>query len=130
MNADDVLKQAIETIERDGWYQGGYYQMPSIPPPGSGSNITDAIREARKTAPVCSMGAINRVMTSDAANGFIAGDQGDVYEDVKRRLAAAIGYPGLLSGRDEFNWIVDYNDLKSTTKEDVVLAFKKAAARD
>lgn len=83
------------------------------------------------TAPACAFGALARVIGGDAINenGVVTGDDTLFAGDVVRRLANTIRAKGpQFVGADNYQTITGYNDLDSTTGEDMILAMKEAAS--
>lgn len=111
---EEVLNQAREIIETDGWHQGNYIPTPSIDgvdPDEDGARYEAALR----SGPVCSMGAIHRAM-SGLANTHGGTSDVALYCATLKRLHHATGTPAIAS----------WNDDRSRTVEDVLLAFKRA----
>lgn len=144
MKPEEVLAEAAAVIERDGWHQGDYHQNPIF------YNDDDETAEERlprlryenwlaaRTAPVCSLGAIARVLSEGdlSSPGVETYDDDDrpVYEDPLFMQAAKLLVEANGIERAGFAYaddvIPDWNDDENTTKEDVLLAFKRAANHD
>lgn len=112
---EEVLNQAREIIETDGWHQGNYIPTPE-PDPGIDAVADSARYEAAlRSGPVCSMGAIHRAMSGLANSPGSARDR-HLYATVLTKLHKAAGTPAIAS----------WNDKRSRTVEDVLLTFKRA----
>ena len=116
MTPEDVLLKAAGIVEADGWHQGYYYPEPA---PECFDDERD--RELSATAPVCAMGAIRRAMTGYAdvtpfAEEYTLFRQARhlLWQQVKSEYGGDLGVPV-------------WNDDPQRTKEDVVLALKRAA---
>ena len=119
MEASEILSKAAEILERDGWHQGSYYKIPD-----KQWTPTSEMVEAAETAPVCSMGALYRAVSGSASlhpTVKLAQDEWRANAkglgEATKRLAKQIGT----------DCIIDWNDEVGRSKEDVILAFKKAA---
>lgn len=127
MTPEDLLLKAAEIIERDGWYQGYYYEMPE----GNGiSGTADWYKRdhaASRTAPVCALGALRR-----AAYGHSSYLEGG--REPRGLKAAAEKLSKLMpltavereAGLEHMP-ISSWNDKPERTAEDVILALKQAA---
>jgi hypothetical protein len=115
---EQALEESINIIERDGWHQGSYFD---------GSQSTSSEKEwdeAARTAPVCALGALSRAVFGYAMIGAYPDNEdyvelSDVYFTAEKRLKDVVG-----------RHVPHFNDDKDTTKEDVILAIKKAAHGD
>lgn len=119
MTPDQVLEQAAHIIERDGWRQGSLYALPdSVERAMTDDDWQYGVWQGERNGPVCSMGAIHRA---------ISGNAGRVWSDVGQQLRADAGNLLLdqVAGRG-FGDIPSFNDAVTTTKEDVLLVFKRA----
>lgn len=140
MNIDRVIDDAIEIIERDGWNQGSYAVYDDRPDPAVTDDDADyAHWQAARNAPVCAMGAIYRALTGSAYGYCIDGD-GDADKEsaheemtrvrnlvVERIVGVLTGVPGVGEGYGLcMSDIINLNDNPATTKEDVLLMFKRA----
>ncbi|GHG10304.1 DUF6197 family protein [Streptomyces hydrogenans] len=137
MTPDDILDKALHILERDGWHQGGLaeYDTSNLDlnlddyDPGEidDEEEMDYLHwQSMRNAPVCAVGALNRAATGEA-NGIsrlLTFDEAEVLRGViaqaSRRLYEAAGIDSGVSS------IPEWNDSKDTTKEDVILAFKRA----
>ncbi|MFF8831330.1 hypothetical protein [Streptomyces sp. NPDC015131] len=124
MTPDDLLRGAIEIIERDGWHQKDYHQHPDIIDiAGIEKPTMDDWRYqgwlAERTAPVCALGAINRARGGTATE---TAEDSAAWDGAVKRLAAVV------AGTRCHSEIVipKWNDDPNTSKEDVLLAFKRA----
>lgn len=121
MTPEDVLLKAAEVIETAGWHQGYYYLEPA---PECFDDERD--RELSATAPVCAMGAIRRAMTGYADVTPFAGEY-TLFRQARHLLWQQVKpeeSDGLTFG------VPSWNDDPQRTKEDVVLALKRAAHGD
>lgn len=109
---DKILSDAIEILERDGWHQGGYYK---------GDDIALVDDEAVRTAPVCAMGAINRAAFGEA---------NEENQENARWHEASTRLSNVVESMTGHRVVPRWNDEKGRTKEDVLLAFKKALHED
>lgn len=117
MTPDEILTAAREYLEANGWHQGASYNAK-------------AIEAGVENPPACAMGAI------EAAVGGV--DFKHCHTPAMR--AAAQRLADQLPDEDGSTYggffprsigsIVDYNDEPTTTQEDVLLLFKKAARDD
>lgn len=113
----DVLREAAEILQRDGWHQGSFYKEPL-------SGGVNADLEASREAPVCSLGAINRAVYGYAYDGkshvgyqaLDAAKSNLTYWAEKLLMAQIDGHP-----------VPHWNDAPERTVEDVILTFKRAA---
>lgn len=113
---EEVLNQAREIIETDGWHQGNYIPTPAFDPDSDPAEDGARYEAALRSGPVCSMGAIHRAM-SGLANTHGGTSDVALYRDALVRLQKAAGTQG---------GIATWNDNKSRSIEDVLLAFKRA----
>lgn len=113
--SDELLAGAIEVIERDGWHQHDLYQPPPYEWTAEDARtLVRAREEAAKTAPVCAMGALHRASSGSARCENPEDEEG--YLEAIRRLSQVV----------DCSAIPDWNDARETTKEDVILGFKRA----
>lgn len=127
MTPEEALLKAVEILERDGWIQGEYFeQADDLEAEGT----TEALVNAARTAPVCSMGAIYRAVFGQAA--VILTGKGDTDAQWYSRELRELAYQAdaLLRTQTEGDGVITWNDASGRTKEDVILAFKKAANHD
>ena len=109
---DEVLEKAAEILERDGWYQGKFTQW------GGEDDDDIPYEQALAERPVCALGAINRALTGQA-NRY--GELFQLWNMAYYRLQVG-------AGLTEDQGIPGWNDDPARSKEDVLLAFKKAIA--
>lgn len=112
---EEVLNQAREIIETDGWHQGNYIPTPAFDPDSDPAGDGAVYEAALRSGPVCSMGAIHRAMSGLANSPGNARDC-HLYATVLTKLKKAAGTQG----------IATWNDSRSRTVEDVLLTFKRA----
>ncbi|WP_432112786.1 DUF6197 family protein [Streptomyces sp. S1] len=139
MTPDEVLSRAVEILEHDGWTQGFYCDAAeSILEAESEDDRKYAAWQAYYNAPVCSMGALHRAagLTANGewdSNRLFAEEFGtalDVVGKATERLAAQVD-TSLIENLEEcggrpFALVINHNDSPAASKEDVVLAFKRA----
>lgn len=102
----DILDSAADIIERNGWWQGYYYDLGTDLP--------------KRERPCCARGAINL-----AANGRTPDRLSDVGQDALGVLERFLGISG-----DHPNSVADWNDDAGRTAEQVVAALRSAAAAE
>lgn len=110
MTPEEILEGALDDIEQHGWNQGSLYE-----------GVWDDPSHLPETASACALGAMMRA-TSGRAD-VVQHDHSEAFIEAARRLAESVklanrfGIPG-------------WNDDKDTTKEDVILGFKRAIHGD
>jgi hypothetical protein len=109
----ELIDAGREIIERDGWNQGRYYSGMGDPE----NTLKDELRLARE-APVCAMGALRRALTGDASS--LRKNDRELLTQARQLLRAEAGTINIPS----------WNDHPERTVEDVLLTFKRAAARE
>lgn len=133
LTPDEIIEGAIGILEQDGWHQGDLYEWDPCKEmmkqvwaaTNTGTTTTDLLgdarREAARTAPVCAMGALHR-----ACNGMAnaVGAENDA------AINKAIERVDLIVRKEFGSAIPDWNDRPDTTKEDVILTFKRALHGD
>ena len=129
MTPQELLGAAVEVIERDGWHQGSMYEHSNEDWVGGAEQ---QLRHERlgKTAPVCAMGAVYRAAVGTAC-GVVASVSVETQQLVKQALgllSLAMCDQSAAEGRRNYG-IASFNDDPRTTKEDVLLALKTAAAK-
>lgn len=127
MTPDDILDNAIRILETDGWHQGNLVDYGDTSKCVTKDDHRYQTWQATHNAPVCAIGAINRAIFGNS-NGIITGRPNLGYEELDRleneacsRLANEIA-----GGVSTWGGIGTWNDDPSRTKEDVLLAFKRA----
>lgn len=130
MTPQELLGKAVEVIERDGWHQGSMYENSDETWPG-GAEVEKRIarhQELGRTAPVCAMGAVYRAAVGTAYTAGVTGSPKTM--NLIRQSFELLGQAIVAqAGPDHrFYGIAGYNDDDRTTKEDVILAMKTAAA--
>ncbi|MFF8831321.1 hypothetical protein [Streptomyces sp. NPDC015131] len=134
MTPEEVLDRAREVIERDGWHQGAYCAPPDAEWKG-GQVTMDEITQwreevryqmwlAERTGPVCSLGALARVLNENDS-ACPTDEHRDLFLKAGALLTSSIGILGPAE-----DVVPDWNDGSNTTREDVLLTFKKAAHHD
>ncbi|MGW2207147.1 DUF6197 family protein [Streptomyces sp. NPDC001774] len=113
MTTSDDLLAAAEYLTEHGWHQGQMYDHPLLPGP-------------EETPAACALGAISTVTECQWARAF----------ESRYRLGQYLHANGLLPYTDAqiaehqlepAALIPNWNDHPSRTKEDVILALKRAA---
>lgn len=124
-----ICADAAEIIQRDGWYQGDFYPDPQTSWRADETDDEHSDRYlyedwlADRTAPVCAMGAIRRAVTGGSVMDIMSGaTDRQLVRQAADLLAGTIG-PST-TALDVPRW----NDARERTREDVILAFKQAAA--
>lgn len=130
MEPKEVLHKAREIIERDGWTQGELYDTEAARERFAAALAFDGEAEARFTAEceesakrgrVCAIGAVRRAVWGTASPSAMETDAR--YGAVGLALKLLRNELGL-AGEE---LIPEWNDAPNTTREDVLLAFKRAA---
>ncbi|MGW0682914.1 DUF6197 family protein [Streptomyces sp. NPDC002754] len=127
MDPKQVCAQAAEIIQRDGWYQGDFYDEPETtrrPDETTEEYIARQAYEdwlAETSAPVCAMGAIRRAVTGGSVMNLPVGSDRMLVLNAADLLAGSVG--SLATRLDIPAW----NDAPERSAEDVILALKRAA---
>lgn len=118
MTPEELLIKAAEDIATHGHWKQGY---------------SDPM-EPETTAPACAFGSLTRAATGyttayanlDVGSGL---DEGVGIKGLIEQAALLLStqVPNRLELFEPFNVITEYNDLESTTGEDMILAMKRAA---
>lgn len=122
MKASEVLESAANIILRDGWNQNAYFLNPDI------STLTPdqcgaAVDEANQSAPCCQEGAICRAGTGWA----FYGGKATTYDQRLAVRRATSWMERYVYANYQQRSPIAWNDLPSTTKEEVVAALRGAA---
>lgn len=122
MTPEEILTAGLAVIESDGWHKGGYHEPPGLPLEATSDDRRYWNWQARHNGPVCSIGGVYRAVSGDALGSYRIDEDAAVSEALQRLAVAYGGRPG----DDTIDAIANANDDDDTTKEDVVLAFKRA----
>jgi hypothetical protein len=127
MTPEELLLKAAEDQAERGHHKGTYYK----------GDVGDPAGQDRE-APACAYGSLTRAAT----NGEMADYSHLAASFARREAAVLIGQAARLLADslvrdrqslntfDPFDVITRFNDHRSTTAEDVILAFKRAAHGD
>lgn len=114
MKPSEILDKAADIIIRDGWHQGAYFKVDR-----NDTAEEDAARAM--TAPCCQEGAIMR-----AAFGSAWPRMWEARTNQEKRKAS--GYMNAYVQGTTGNYsAIAWNDLSTTTKDDVVYALRQSA---
>jgi len=125
MSPEELLAKAADEMSRTGQHKGTYY------------NSGKAMQQSQ--APVCAYGAMARAATdgkwADYAQlgaGLAPGslEAYALVNQAARLLAKTINADLMAAIEDPFGIVTRHNDDLRTSQEDMILAFKKAAAHD
>lgn len=116
MKPSEILDKAADIVIRDGWIQGAYFLVDHADTPEQDT-------ERAKTAPCCQEGAVMRAAYGSAwLSPFQV--EGSLY-GAKRK---ASGYMNkYIAGTTGEYSAIAWNDLSTTTKDDVVYALRQSA---
>lgn len=122
----EALDAAADIIFRDGWVQGMYYREPQYVPRQTLAESRGAAEKAKRTAPCCQEGAINRAIYGlawvnsidrrqlpDTITQISDGARRYMHEHIRETFGAASP--------------IDWNDRTGRTAEEVVQALRDAA---
>jgi hypothetical protein len=116
MTPEELLLKAADDMAEHGHCKGSFFE-----------DLAEW-----ETTPSCAYGSLARVAGVVQPNGLII-DCRDLDPEAVKRLAAVIRplhpHP-FVDYCDDYDVITTYNDHDSVTGEDMILAFKKAAAGD
>lgn len=127
---EEVIDAAAGIIERDGWYQGDLF------PTGTGFLRDTGYQERARTAPVCAMGAMYRAVYGVASRTAVLGadklDQAksQLFNAAHKKVHDTVVDMSLVDDGLKVDSVPHFNDLATTTKEDVLLLLKRAAHGD
>lgn len=113
MTPEETLLKAADDLAQYGHTKGTFFWTSD--------------EQTWHTAPACAFGALARVIGEGAINeyGTVSGDDAG---DAVQRLANVIrDKVDALKLADNYQAITGYNDMDSTTGEDIILAMKEAA---
>lgn len=124
MKASEVLESAANIILRDGWNQNAYFLNPDI----DASALTPvqcnaAVDEANRSAPCCQEGAISRAVTGWAWYG----GRETTFDQRHATRKATSWMERYVLANHSCRSPIAWNDLPTTTKDDVVAALRGAA---
>lgn len=124
MKPSEILDTAANIIIRDGWNQGVYYKTVSYSP--NDDAYPDLDDEANRTAPCCQAGAISRAIFGKAWTSFSTHPDPSSAWTVK---ASADNYANryIRLRHKGVKGAIEFNDLPTTTADDVVAALRGAA---
>lgn len=124
MKASEVLDSAANILLRDGWNQGAFYVTPKYDPEVEYSVNEAYDNKAARTAPCCQDGATARAAYGTSWPMDTCNYADDLVEARRKATAFMNAY---VKGVHGFASAIEWNDLPTTTKEDVVAALRGAA---
>ncbi|MER7958608.1 hypothetical protein [Streptomyces sp. NPDC096030] len=116
MTSGDDLLAAAAYLEVHGWHQGASYAHPGAPSPG-------------ETPPACALGALRLTLRSAEWVRFQAARQRLGQYLFENRLLPFPEETVLSCELEPAHLIPSWNDQPAQTREDVILALKRAASR-
>lgn len=125
MTPDDILDEALHILERDGWHQGALVHSPYTETAKTEDDWAYEHWQAMRNAPVCAIGALNRAH-SGVANGVVRVENLEDLDPLREACEAAFYRLKRAAGLEWNDDIPEWNDDENTTREDVILAFKRA----
>ena len=129
MKPSEALEAAANIVLRDGWWQGAWFEYARPIAGEETGALTARDDEANQAGPCCQDGAISRAVTGWACPGASADAAGLLDNSTRFRVRARATHfmrehVRRVHGIDS---PITWNDLASTTSDDVVAALRGAA---